>query len=186
MPAKKPVIYVIGGCNGAGKTTFAREFLPKEVKCLRFLNADEIARGLSPFAPGAAAVRAARILLGEIRESLARRETFALESTLSGKTYRRILQQALRDGYEIEIHYLWLSDANQAVSRVRQRVLKGGHHVPAVDIRRRFKRSRFHARHDYLPLATRWMVWDARSLPVKELANSGKPDHDLTKKLLLS
>ena len=72
MPAPKPTIYVIGGCNGAGKTTFAREFLPKEVKCLRFLNADEIARGLSPLAPGAAAVKAARLLLAELRQSLHR------------------------------------------------------------------------------------------------------------------
>jgi len=186
VPLKKPVIYLIGGCNGAGKTTFAREFLPKEVKCIRFLNADEIARGLSPFAPGAAAVQAARILLGEIRESLSRKETFALESTLSGRTYRLILDRALKEGYEIEIHYLWLSDANQAISRVRQRVAKGGHHVPAQDIRRRFKRSRFHALHDYLPLATRWIVWDACSLPVKALANSGKPDQDLIQKLLAS
>jgi len=184
MPYKNPVIYLIGGCNGAGKTTFAKEFLPKEVKCLRFLNADEIARGLSPFAPHAAAVHAARILLGEIRESLSRKETFALESTLSGKTYRRFLEKALEEGYEIEIHYLWLSDDRQAMARVRQRVLKGGHHVPTKDIRRRFKRSRFHARHDYLPLATRWMIWDARSLPVKELANSEKPDQDLLQELL--
>lgn len=186
MVAKSPTIYLIGGCNGAGKTTFAREFLPKEVKCLRFLNADEIARGLSPFAPGAAAVRAARILLSEIRESLDRRESFALESTLSGITYRNLLERALRIGYEIEIHYLWLSDAIQAVNRVRQRVLKGGHNVPPKDIRRRFKRSRLHARNDYLPLATRWIIWDARSLPVKRLANSDEPVQDILNKLLKS
>jgi len=179
MERKNPVIYLIGGCNGAGKTTFAREFLPKEVKCLRFLNADEIAKGLSPFAPSAAAIRAARILLGEIQESLTRRETFALESTLSGKTYRKLLERALLLGYEIEIHYLWLSDASQAVFRVKQRVLKGGHAVPVKDIRRRFVRSRFHARHDYLPLAKRWIVWDARCLPVKRLANSEEPDQNL-------
>jgi predicted ABC-type ATPase len=81
MPAK-PTIYLIGGCNGAGKTTFALEFLPREVKCLRFLNADEIARGLSPLKPSAAAIKAARLLLDELHDSIAKKVTFALESTL--------------------------------------------------------------------------------------------------------
>jgi len=87
MPATTPTIYLIAGCNGAGKTTFAKEFLPKEVKCLRFLNADEIARGLSPLKPSAGAIRAARLLLTQVDEHLRRRETFGMESTLSGKTY---------------------------------------------------------------------------------------------------
>jgi len=144
MTAKLPTIYLIGGCNGAGKTTFAREYLPKEVKCLRFLNADEIARGLSPFDPGAAGVQAARILLTQIKECVRRKETFALESTLSGKTYIRFLREAKKSGYTLELHYLWLSSPTQAIARVRQRVLQGGHHVPAQDIRRRFKRSQLH------------------------------------------
>ncbi len=144
MTAKLPTIYLIGGCNGAGKTTFAREYLPKEVKCLRFLNADEIARGLSPFDPGAAGVQAARILLTQIKECVRRKETFALESTLSGKTYIRFLREAKKSGYTLELHYLWLSNPAQAIARVKQRVLQGGHHVPAQDIRRRFKRSQLH------------------------------------------
>lgn len=173
MPATTPSIYLIAGCNGAGKTTFAKEFLPKEVKCLRFLNADEIARGLSPLKPSAGAIRAARLLLAQVDEHLRRRETFALESTLSGKTYVRLFQRARRIGYEIELHYLWLSSPTQAIARVRQRVQQGGHHVPAGDIRRRFKRSLVHLLDAYLPLATRWAVWDSRSLPAKRLAISG-------------
>ena len=173
MPAQPPTIYLIAGCNGAGKTTFAREFLPKEVKCLRFLNADELARGLSPLKPSAGAVRAARLLLTQVDECLRRRETFALESTLSGKTYIRLFRRARKLGYEIELHYLWLSSPAQAIARVRQRVQQGGHHVPAADIRRRFKRSLAHLPDDYLPLATRWAVWDSRSLPAKRLAISG-------------
>ncbi len=94
MPAPKPTIYLIAGCNGAGKTTFAKQFLPHEVKCLRFYNADELARGLSPLDPAAANFKAGRLLLGEIRNSIQRKETFALESTLSGKTYVRLLQDA--------------------------------------------------------------------------------------------
>jgi predicted ABC-type ATPase len=176
MPANPPTIYVIAGCNGAGKTTFAKEFLPKEVKCLRFLNADEIARGLSPLKPSAGAVRAARLLLTQVDECLRRRETFALESTLSGKTYIRLFQRARKLGYEIELHYLWLSSPAQAVARVRLRVKQGGHHVPAADIRRRFRRSLEHLTDDYLSLADRWAVWDSRSLPAKRLAISAVDD----------
>jgi predicted ABC-type ATPase len=87
-------IYLIAGCNGAGKTTFAKEFLPKEVKCLRFLNADEIARGLSPLDPSAGAVKAARLLLREVREAIFDGKTFGLESTVSGLTYIRVLRDS--------------------------------------------------------------------------------------------
>ena len=180
MPAPQPTIYLIAGCNGAGKTTFAREFLPKEVKCLRFLNADEIARGLSPFKPSASAVKAARLLLEEIHEALERRQTFALETTLSGKTYIRLFRRARQLGYEIELHYLWLSHPTQAIARVQQ----GGHHVPATDIRRRFRRSLLHLGDDYLALATRWAIWDSRDLPAKRLAISATHDIDSIRKLI--
>ena len=92
---------------------------------------------------------------------------------MSGKTYIRLFRRARKLGYEIELHYLWLSSPAQAIARVRQRVQQGGHHVPAADIRRRFKRSLTHLPDDYLPLATRWAVWNSRSLPAKRLAISG-------------
>jgi predicted ABC-type ATPase len=132
MPALKPTIYLIAGCNGAGKTTFAKEFLPYEVKCLRFYNADEIARGLSPLDPSAGAIKAGRLLLGEVRDSINRHETFAL-STLSGKTYIRIFERALSSGYDLELHYLWLSNVEQAIARVRRRVRMGGHNGRRTD-----------------------------------------------------
>src|SRR6266480_2995234 len=113
MPS--PTIYVIAGCNGAGKTTFAKEFLPHEVKCLRFYNADEVARGLSPLDRSAGAIKAGRLLLNEIRESLNRHEIFALESTLSKKTDIRTFERALSLGYELELHYLWFSSVEQAI-----------------------------------------------------------------------
>lgn len=186
MPTSRPTIYLIAGCNGAGKTTFAKEFLPHEVKCLRFYNADELARGLSPLDPPAGAIKAGRLLLTEIRESIRRAETFALESTLSGKTHIRLLQRALAAGYEIELHYLWLATPAQAIARVRQRVRQGGHHVPAIDIRRRFNRSRIHLIDDYLPLATRWAIWDSRSFPAKGLATSATDDVDSVRPLIES
>jgi len=100
-----------------------------------------VARGLSPLEPQAGAIRAARLLLHEIEQFLRQERTFGLETTLSGKTYLHIFVRALRLGYEIELHYLWLSSPAQAIARVRQRVRLGGHHVPESDIRRRFKRS---------------------------------------------
>src|SRR5438477_11501959 len=92
MPGPRPTIYIIAGCNGAGKTTFATEFLPS-IGVIRFLNADEIARGLSPLRPEAVALKSGKLLLSELRELINRQETFALESTLSGKTYVDIFQK---------------------------------------------------------------------------------------------
>ena len=184
MPAPNPILYVIGGCNGAGKTTFAREFLPHEVKCLRFLNADEIARGLSPFAPGAAAVKAARLLLTEFRSCVEHRETFAIESTLSGRTYVRLFRDAKRRGFSIRIHYLWLPTVALALARVRERVKKGGHNVPAQDIRRRFQGSRTHFAQDYAPLADRWAMWDNQTSPPTLLAESETCPADQLRRIL--
>ena len=103
MPPPTPTIYLIAGCNGAGKATFAKEFLPKEVKCLRFLNADEMARGLSPLDPAAGAVKAARLLLHEIRDAIRSRQTFGLETTLSGLTYVRLLINAREQAYAVNL-----------------------------------------------------------------------------------
>lgn len=166
-----PTLILIAGPNGAGKTTFAREFLPHEAECLRFLNADEIARGLSPLDPSAAAVRAGRLLLEEFSRLLKRRLSFALESTISGLTYVRHLNAAKAMGYEIQLHYLWISDPAESIARVKQRVSKGGHHVPAHDIRRRFHRSLANLADHYLPIADKWVIWDNRISPPKPLAN---------------
>ncbi len=172
MAAPKPTIYLIAGCNGAGKTTFAKQFLPHEVKCLRFYNADELARGLSPLDPAAADFKAGRLLLAEVRESIRRKETFALESTLSGKTYVRQIREAKTQGFVIHLHYLWLSSVAIAIARVRERVKKGGHNVPFADIRRRFGRSLAHLVTDYAPLADRWAVWNNNNVPPVLLAES--------------
>jgi predicted ABC-type ATPase len=170
MPSK-PTIYLIAGCNGAGKTTFAREFLPS-IGVIRFLNADEIARGLSPLKPEAVAFKAGKLLLSELRELVDRHETFALESTLSGRTYVNIFKDAKRRGYRMELHFVWIPDVREAIRRVRQRVIEGGHDVPAEDIKRRFARSIQHLLDDYAPLATRWFLWDNSTPPAKLLAES--------------
>lgn len=172
MSDSRPIIYLIAGCNGAGKTTFAKSFLPNEGKCLNFLNADLIAQGLSPLNARAAAMNAGRVLLAEFHKFIARDETFAFESTLSGTTYIRLLKQARRQGFLLYLHYLWLPSPAIAVARVRERVKKGGHDVPESDVRRRFGRSLRHFVNDYAPLADRWAVWDNQTSPPRLLAES--------------
>jgi predicted ABC-type ATPase len=169
--SSKPTIYLIAGCNGAGKTTFAKEFLPS-IGVIRFLNADEIARGLSPLRPEAVAFKAGRLLLNELRELIDRHETFALESTLSGRTYVRLFESAKQRGYVIELHFVWIPDPREAIRRVRQRVIAGGHDVPVEDIKRRFARSIRHLLDDYGPLANKWFLWDNSAPPAKLLAES--------------
>lgn len=168
----KPVLCIIGGCNGAGKTTLARELLPR-MGIRRFLNADEIARGLSPLEPSLCAFKAGRLLLEEMRALMAARSSFALESTLSGKTYVAMLREAREQGYHVVLHYIMIGSPSQAVDRVALRVVLGGHHVPEDDVRRRFERSRKHFLEDYLPLADEWVLWDNTVPPHQRLADSG-------------
>lgn len=172
MPSPSPTIYVIAGCNGAGKTTFAKVLLPLEVKCLNFLNADLIAHGLSPLNTRAAAIKAGRLLLREFRTFVDRRESFAVESTLSGTTYLSLLRQGSQRGFKIYLYYLWLPNAALAIARVRERVKMGGHDVPVADIRRRYGRSLRHFADDYALLADRWAVWDNQISPPRLMAES--------------
>ena len=134
-------LYIIGGSNGAGKTTFAREFLPRYVHCPRFINPDLIAAGLSPFDPAAVAARAGRLMLEEVRRMIRSGGSFAFESTLSGKSYLRLIAQARATGYVIRLFYLWIPDPALAVARIRDRVDSGGHDVPELDVRRRYGRT---------------------------------------------
>jgi predicted ABC-type ATPase len=185
MSSTAPTIYLIAGCNGAGKTTFAKEFLPTELKCLRFLNPDEIARGISPLDPQAGLFAAGRILLEQFRNYIARGESFTFESTLSGRTYVALLKEAKAAGFQIEAHYLVVLSPEFAMRRVRARVAMGGHDVSEEDVRRRFFRSRENFVRCYLPLADRWVVWNAGGRRPEVLADSKEHDIELVKQLLL-
>ena len=123
-------VLIIAGPNGAGKTTFANEFLPKEAGMLHFINADLIASGLSPYAPEKAAIRAGRIMMELIRERVQRRESFAFESTLSGRGYARHIAEWQQVGYFVKLIYLGLATPEIALARIRQRVREGGHTIP--------------------------------------------------------
>jgi predicted ABC-type ATPase len=153
-------IIIVAGPNGAGKTTFAREFLPREADCPVFINADLIAAGLSPFRPEAAAVRAGRLLLTEIATRVERRESFAFESTLSGRSYARSIPRWKTMGYHIKIIFLSLPTVEIAIARVAARVAQGGHDVPAATIRRRFKGGYVNFTGIYRPLADAWVLYD--------------------------
>jgi len=136
MQQKK--IIIIAGPNGAGKTTFAREFLPNEAGCPIFVNADLIAAGLSPFNPELAAVAAGRLMLEQIADHARRGQSFAFETTLSGRGYVRLIRQWRRDGYLVVLFFLCLANPEEAIARVAERVAQGGHDVPEDVIRRRF------------------------------------------------
>ena len=150
---------LIAGPNGAGKTTFATEFLPKEAALENFLNADLIAAGLSPFAPERVAVEASKILLDRVRECLRRGESFAVESTLSGKAHLRLIQEARAGGYRVVLHFLNLPSVDLAIERVRRRVRKGGHNIPEEVIVRRYARG-LQNLEIYKAVADDWKVWD--------------------------
>jgi len=144
--------YIIAGPNGAGKTTFARTFLPHYVGCVNFVNPDLIARGLSPFEPRRAILRAGRLVLAEIRDKVARGEDFAFETTLAGRTYLRTLRTLGALGYARHMFYLWIPSPELALCRIRERVACGGHDVPENEVRRRFGRSIANLLGAYRPL----------------------------------
>ena len=156
----RPNLYIIAGPNGAGKTTFARKFLPQYVECLEFVNADFIAGGLSPFAPERAAIHAGRLMLEQIHSLSEHGVDFGFETTLSGKTYVKLLQEMKRRGYFIHIFFLWIADVELALERIKLRVRNGGHHIPEAIVRRRFGRSLPNFLRFYKPLADSWTIFD--------------------------
>jgi len=153
-------IIIIAGPNGAGKTTFAHEFLPQEAACPTFINADLIAQGLSPFRQEAQAARAARIMLELISNYVQRRESFAFETTLSGRGYARMIPVWRQAGYRVAIFFFELPNVELAIQRVADRVAQGGHHIPDAVIRRRFTTGRRNFLNLYKPLANAWRHYD--------------------------
>jgi predicted ABC-type ATPase len=155
-----PNVYIIAGPNGAGKTTFAQTFLPKFTTCAHFINGDIIAQRLSPSHPDKAAIQAGRLMLEEIRSCEMEKVEFAFESTLSGLTHLRTIARLKRAGYTIHIIYLWLPKVELSLTRVKGRVLRGGHGIPEAVLRRRFSRSITNFRTHFASLADSWQLFD--------------------------
>ena len=153
-------VIIIAGPNGAGKTTFAREYLPNEAGCPIFINADLIAAGLAPFSPESAAIKAARLMLKEIEFNVKAGNSFAIETTLSGKTYAKDILEWKKLGYHITLAFLSLPDPEIAIDRVAARVAAGGHNIPEATIKRRFKAGLNNFHQLYSALANSWSLYD--------------------------
>ena len=136
-----PTCWIIAGPNGSGKTTFALGYLPKVAGCRNFINADLIAAGLSPLAPEKELLAASKIFLQEIEAHISAGEDFAFETTLSGRSYLRLIERLRKYGWRVELIYLALPDVEMSKMRVAERVAHGGHNIPLRDIERRFPRS---------------------------------------------
>ena len=153
-------IIIIAGPNGAGKTTFAEEFLPKDAGCSTFVNADLIAAGIAPFEPERAAFRAGRLMLEEIYNNARRGQSFAFETTLSGRGYAGLIPGWRTQGYIVKLFFLRLASPDLAIARVRQRVREGGHNIPEQLIRRRFASGLRNFENLYKPLVDEWALYD--------------------------
>ena len=165
-----PNLYIIAGPNGAGKTTASFNLLPEVLHCPNFVNADEIARGLSPFAPELVAFQAGRIMLQRIEELLLQKVDFAIETTLATRSYVNLAHRAQVLGYKVHLIYFFLENEEQAIERVAQRVSNGGHNIPEEDIRRRFKRGIYNLVHLYLPICDSVLVYNNVMTPARLVA----------------
>ena len=153
-------LYIIAGCNGVGKTTASFTILPDILNCKEFVNADEIAKGLSPFQPEKVSIEAGRIMLERINDLLNSQENFAFETTLATKSYRSKIFLARTKGYNVTLLFFWLRNVDLAIERVRTRVIEGGHHIETDVIRRRYKNGIKNLFEIYLPIADEIMIFD--------------------------
>lgn len=150
-------LYIIAGCNGAGKTTASFTILPEILDCKEFVNADEIAKGISPFQPEKAAIEAGRFMLKRIKKLLESGENFAFETTLSTRSYVQFVERAKELNYQVTCLFFWLDSDDLAVSRVARRVKEGGHHIPEDIIRRRYKSGLENFFRLFLPKVDNWL-----------------------------
>ncbi len=153
-------LYIIGGCNGAGKTTASVTVLPQILNCREFVNADEIARGLSPFNPENVNFEAGRLLLSRIRQLLRENESFAFETTLATRSYKNFITEAKSRDYLVNLLFFWLDNVSLAKERVRSRVREGGHSIPDDVIERRYINGIKNLFDIYLPAADNATIYD--------------------------
>jgi predicted ABC-type ATPase len=165
-----PTIYILAGPNGVGKTTYADRYLPDVIKELEFVNADLIARGISPFAPEKAAMEAGRIALARIRHLIESGTSFTWETTMSGRTAVRWLQSAKDAGCTIKCYFLWVRKVDTTLERIRQRVQEGGHQIDSDVSQRRFFKTIENFFAIYRPLCDSWKLFANDQLTPRLLA----------------
>ena len=171
MEQRKMNLYIIAGCNGAGKTTASFTVLPEMLDCREFVNADEIAAGLSPFNPEGVAIQAGRLMIDRIIHLLKEGTTFAFETTLATRSYVKLIQQAKRRGYFVTLLFFSLSSPTQAEMRVAKRVSMGGHDIPVDVIYRRYEAGLRNLFQLYMPICDYWTLYDNSSCPAHKLAS---------------
>ena len=165
-----PSILILAGPNGAGKSTAAPFLLRDALAVTEFVNADQIAQGLSAFSPETVAIEAGRLMLARLDELVRRRETFAFETTLASRSFAPWLRARRAEGYDVSLVFLWLPDPEAAVRRVAERVARGGHHVPSEVVRRRYAAGLRNFFRLYRPLCTAWRVYDTSGVGPRLLA----------------
>lgn len=165
-----PTIYIIAGCNGAGKSTAANVVLPQFLNCKEFVNADSIAAGLSPFQPETVSVQAGRIMLNRIKELIKEKETFAFETTLTAKSYIPLLKEAKKKKYKVVLFYYWVNSVKLALARIADRVKKGGHNIPKEVVERRYERSLHNLVNLFIPICDKWYITDNSNEKFLEIA----------------
>jgi len=153
-------LYIIAGCNGAGKTTASFTILPEILDCKEFVNADEIAKGLSPFQPEKVSFEAGRIMLNRINDLLSENKNFAFETTLSTRSYKNKLAEAKEKGYRITLLFFWLQNTDLAKERVKIRVFEGGHNIEPEIIERRYIKGIKNLFDIYLPIDDGALIFD--------------------------
>jgi predicted ABC-type ATPase len=165
---------IIAGCNGAGKTTASMTILPKSLLVKEFVNADEIARGLSPFNPEGVAIEAGRLMLKRIEYLLDKGESFSIETTLATRSYVNLVKKAHQLGYLVYIIYFWLNSPQLAVDRVAERVNKGGHNIPYNVIQRRYLKGIENLFNLFMKEVDIWAIYDNSDYERKRIAFGGR------------
>lgn len=166
-----PNLYIIAGCNGAGKTTASFNVLPQILDCREFVNADEIAKGLSPFAPESVAIQAGKLMLQRIEILLSEGINFAIETTLATRSYSGLIKRAKEKGYNIKLLFFWLESPLVACQRVERRVSEGGHNIPIETIFRRYYSGLKNLFEIFMPIVDYWALYD-NNLQTKMIADS--------------
>lgn len=153
-------LYIISGCNGAGKTTASFTILPEILDCKEFVNADEIAKGLSPFQPEKVAFESGRIMLHRINELFQQEENFAFETTLATRSYKNKIIEAKNKNYNTILLFFWLENSELAKERVKTRVKEGGHNIPEDVIERRYIKGIKNLFEIYIPIVDQVLIFD--------------------------
>jgi len=167
-------LYIISGCNGAGKTTASYTVLPEIIECKEFVNADEIARGLSPFNPESMAIEAGKLMLRRIEDLLDKDMTFAIETTLATRSYVNLVRRAIAKGYHVSILFFWLQTPDLALQRVSERVRRGGHNIPEDVIKRRYILGIRNLFQLFMSEVDYWIIYNNSENPRIEVAYGGR------------